>query len=37
LGVAVSTAWAFVALALGRNYEAISGARPVNPVVSAAE
>jgi AAA family ATP:ADP antiporter len=37
LGVGISTAWGFVAVALGRNYEAISGARAVNPVVSAAE
>src|SRR6266550_1915703 len=36
LGVGVSTAWAFVAVALGRNYEVISGARAVNPVMSAA-
>ena len=36
LGVGVSTAWGFVAVALGRRYEAISGARAVNPVVSAA-
>jgi AAA family ATP:ADP antiporter len=37
LGVGVSTAWGFVALALGRRYEGIRGARAVNPVVSAAE
>jgi AAA family ATP:ADP antiporter len=36
LGVVVSTAWGFVAVALGRRYEAISGARSVDPVVSAA-
>jgi AAA family ATP:ADP antiporter len=36
LGVAVSAAWGFVAFALGRNYEAISGVRAVNPVVAAA-
>ena len=37
LGVAVSTAWGFVALALGKRYETISGARAIDSVVSAAE
>ena len=37
MGVAVSTAWGFVAFALGRRYEAISGARGVSPVVAVAE
>jgi AAA family ATP:ADP antiporter len=36
LGVVVSSAWGFVAIALGRRYEAISGARAPGPVVSAA-
>jgi AAA family ATP:ADP antiporter len=36
-GVAVSAAWGFVAVVLGRRYEAISGARAVNPVLAAAE
>ena len=36
LGVGLSTTWGFVAVAVGRRYEAISGARAVNPVVSAA-
>jgi AAA family ATP:ADP antiporter len=36
LGVGVSTAWGLVAIALGRRYEVISGARAVNPVVSVA-
>ena len=36
LGVGVSAAWGFVAVALGRRYEAIRGAREVNPVVPAA-
>jgi ATP:ADP antiporter, AAA family len=36
LGVGVSAAWGFVAIALGKRYEVISGARAVNPVMSAA-
>ena len=36
LGVVASTAWGFVAVALGRRYEAISGARAEGPAVSAA-
>jgi AAA family ATP:ADP antiporter len=36
LGVVVSAAWGVVAVALGRRYEVMSSARPVNPVVSAA-
>jgi len=36
LGVGVSTAWGFVAVALGRRYEAIGGARAVDPVMAAA-
>ncbi|HWY63448.1 MAG TPA: MFS transporter [Rhizomicrobium sp.] len=37
LGVGVSTAWGFVAFALGRRYEALSGARPAEPAVTLAE
>jgi ATP:ADP antiporter, AAA family len=35
LGVVISTGWGFVAIALGRRYEAISGARPEERIVSA--
>jgi AAA family ATP:ADP antiporter len=37
LGVAVSAGWGFVAFALGRRYEDMSGARTVNPAAAAAE
>jgi AAA family ATP:ADP antiporter len=36
LGVGVSAAWGFVAFALGRRYEALSGARPADPIAAPA-
>jgi AAA family ATP:ADP antiporter len=37
VGAGVSLAWGFVALALGRRYEQLSGARAVRPAVAQAE
>jgi AAA family ATP:ADP antiporter len=37
VGVGVSAAWGFVALALGRRYELLSGARAVQPAAAQAE